>query len=264
MNYTSIRLFLKAFVLSALLWAQATPQDLKVIIRSSSKVSGLAEASDTEKSTVCYGAMKCRTTSGDIFDRIQDFSLGQEITIDHANKSYYINSFEEINAARQKSMASQLHKLQEAAEQNPKLAAILADTILDVSARALPSSRMIAGYECKGAVYAVGGILSITVWYTSALPIRKEAYDSLGIPPDPIFGQRLRILYAEMQRSLEGFPLSYEMTINVLGNRVETDLEAVEVHSGALPADTFEPPPGYEKKSGLPPNLFGTIEVEAK
>lgn len=241
----------------------ALASDLTVVSRLSGTAAGGAGISSERTSTVYYSGTKRRTRSGNDFDRIEDSATGRVITIDHGQKTYYDNSIKDIKAAMEKDMRSQVRELEKAAKDMPELKAILTERGSPVTVRQLPTARKIAGYECKGAVYAIGDVVELTVWHTPTLPTRKDDY-AIGIPPDPLFGDRLRRLYQEMQRSLQGFELSTEVVIEILGNRIETLIEAVEVRLNALPADTFEPPPGYTKKSGLPRQLSAAVTVTPK
>jgi hypothetical protein len=236
----------------------ALADDFTVVSRISTKGVGGTGTPTDQKGTEYHSDTKIRVTLGESFDRIEDFATGRVITIDHARKRYYDNSAKEVTAAMQETLESHHRELQKAAKDVPQLAAMLASLdALTVSVKPLPSTRMIAGYQCKGTVYAIGDTGTLTVWSTTALPTRKGG-NTPSLPASPLFGQLSRKLSEEMRRSQEGFALSTEMTFEVMGNRFEMLTEALEVRRGVIPPATFAPPPGYTKADGLPANPFGT------
>ena len=236
----------------------AFADDFTVVFRTSNKVSGGPAPAPDQKSTEYHSDTKIRVIKGDN-DRIEDFARGRVITIDHAMKRYYDNSQQELLTAMQEKLEAQFRALEKIGGKTPELATLKAiagagDASI-MSVKRLPSSRKILGYECKGAVYTIRDMGTVTVWATTALPTPKSS-NVTTLSANPLLGQGFRNASEEMRRSLEGFALSIEARIEVQGRRVETVTEAVEVRREIIPPATFAPPPGYTRGNGLPENLL--------
>ena len=238
----------------------AFADDFTVVFRISSETSGGPAPPPDQKATEYHTDTKTRVTLGENFDRIEDFATGRVITIDHATKRYYDNSPEELLTAMEEKLLAQFRELEKIASDRKELAEIKAmltgKDASTVLVKHLPSTRKVAGYECKGAVYTIPGAGTVTVWSTTALPSRKG--NALTLSANPVLSERFRKVAEEMRRSEEGFALSTDITIELRGRRGGMLTEAVEVRRKVIPPSTFAPPAGYTKESGLPPNLFGT------
>jgi len=237
----------------------AFADDFTVVFRTSSKASGRPAPPPDPQSTEYHSDTKIRVIKGEN-DRIEDLARGRVITIDHAMKRYYDNSQQELLTAMQEKLEAQFRALEKLGGKTPELAIIKAiagagDASI-ISVKRLPSSRMVLGYECKGAVYTIKDMGTVTVWATTALPTPKSS-NVTTLSANPLLGQGFRNASEEMRRSLEGFVLLTEGTMNSRGIRVEMRTEAVEVKREVIPPATFAPPPGYTKENGLPENLFG-------
>jgi hypothetical protein len=246
--------------------SMAFADDFTVVFRISSKSSGGPAPPPDQKATEYHTDTKTRVTMGENFDRIEDSATGRVITIDHARKRYYDNSQQELLAAMQEKLEAQFRELEKLAKDAPELAAIKAmlagKDASTVLVKRLPSTRMVAGYECKGTVYTITDAGTVTVWSTTALPGRQG--NALNLSTNPVLGERFRKVSEEMRRSQEGFALSTEVTIELRGMRGGMLTEAVEVRHGIIPPSTFAPPAGYTKEDGLPPNPLGTPTAKPK
>jgi hypothetical protein len=231
-------------------------QDFTVV----SNLSAQGESVGT--ATGYYSGTKSRVsgrTQNDSNDRIQDFSLERVITIDHKRKEFYENSMLEIRGAMEKKMAEQLRKLDKVIRENPELEQVIRSDASEVTVSQRRNAKTIAGYSCNQYTFSMGNMVRIDVWSTVELPRPPRYYAQTIIPPDPILGKRLLKMYEEMGKQVEGFPLAEKTTINILTNNLESLLEAQEVKQGKIAESVFEAPTGYQRKKGLPRDLFGVV-----
>lgn len=106
---------------------------------------------------------------------------------------------------------------------------------------ALPGSRVIAGYTCRGYRLTAGATV-MDVWLAAALPVGMETFAEFLEWTGA--GQSLGGL-VEALRALTGFPLETRTRVNVLGEVHETISTVTRVTLGALPPALFEIPLGY-------------------
>jgi Domain of unknown function (DUF4412) len=190
-------------------------------------VSHLSGLKGSQTVTEYVSGDKVRLKEGD-FETLFDTAAGSLVSIDHAGKSYYETSLDEI----QRYVAA-LH----AAEPAPAA----------VSVRKGDTPKTIAGHGCEHYLLSQGSF-SLEVWVDPQLeaPAHAEA-ERIAAARSGAASAGLQPLYAELKK-IKGLPLA-ELRSGGSGRlTTRSRREAVEVKLGALPASTFEVPAGYQKK----------------
>ena len=194
------------------------------------------------------------------------FRLDKEmmIHVDHAKKTYYEISFDELERMMKKAgaaMDEQMAKMREQMaampeEQRKMMEQMMGKTLMggkegDVELKKTAESKSISGYACKKYVVMTGGEPSYTMWVT------KDVKEFEGMRNDmQEFGRRMAAMtprfaseMAEGMKNLDGFPVQTEIA------GITTTVSKVEKRT--TPASAFDIPAGYKK---VKPEGFEQLE----
>lgn len=214
-----------------------------------SKVTAEGPAARSGTQTVYMTPTKMRIANGQQ-DVILDIATGAMTVLDNAKKQYWEMTREDMAAAG-RAMADRMAEMQKT---NPEAAKMMENMMGSVmgqaSVRKTGTKRTIAGYSCDDYLVTLGEMMKETICATTAVqtPISaSQFYDA----QTAIFGsnpmtKRLAPLVEQMKK-IEGLPLAQEMDTSFGGMHIKSVTEATEVRSGAIPASTFDIPPGYAK-----------------
>jgi hypothetical protein len=111
----------------------------------------------------------------------------------------------------------------------------------DVRSVALPGTRVLAGYRCRGHRLSAGP-LTLEVWTASEVPVGIDLFE--GLVEWSGAGQAMAGFLAEIRR-LGGFPLETRARVPVRGETLETVSTITRVLLAPQPAALFEPPAGW-------------------
>ena len=128
--------------------------------------------------------------------------------------------------------------------------------MMQMSATVAPTSekKTIGSWNCTGwdvTLTMMGQPMQLRVWTTTDVPAALLEY-SAKVTPAFLQGQmRLTGESAKEFAKIKGFQVATELTADVMGARMRTTTEVVEIVEKAAPAGTFEPPAGYTQKATL-------------
>jgi hypothetical protein len=127
---------------------------------------------------------------------------------------------------------------------------------MQMTATVTPSSetRTIGSWPCAAydvSLTVMGMPMSMRVWASAEVPAALLEYAS---EVTPVFLQgQMRLTDASVKEfaKIKGFQLATELTADVMGARMRTTTEVVEIVEKPAPAGTFAPPAGYVQKATL-------------
>ena len=128
--------------------------------------------------------------------------------------------------------------------------------MMQMTATVAPTSetRTVLSLPCTGwdvALTMMGMPMKMRVWTSTGVPAALLAH-SAKVTPAFIQGQmRLTGESVKEFAKITGFQLATEMTADVMGARMRTTTEVIEIVEKPAPAGTFEPPAGYAQKTTL-------------
>jgi Domain of unknown function (DUF4412) len=118
----------------------------------------------------------------------------------------------------------------------------------DVRTTPLSSSRIVAGYRCRGFRLSSES-LTLDVYMAAEVPVGIDAFE--GLVEWSGAGQVMAGFLVEM-RKLRGFPLESRARVSVRGQTLETVSTITKVLVGPHPRSLFEPPAGWRVESEAP------------
>lgn len=136
----------------------------------------------------------------------------------------------------------------------PEAASML--SMLQMSATVAPSTetKKIGEWDCTGynVVLSVMGMqLNLRVWATTKVPFDLDAFASKLQPA--VFQSQLRLdakSAAEFAK-IKGYQIATETSGDMMGAKLRSTTEVVEISTKAAPAGIFDAPAGYAKKATL-------------
>jgi hypothetical protein len=226
---------------------------LSVLALSTLALSASAEdltitfkATDGGSATHYFSKDRIRMNNGRT-DTILEFSSGKIINIDNQKKEYSEMTVAEIDEAM-KGMAAQMDQAMAGMppQVREKMAGMMGGAAAEVTVTK-GATRTIAGYACQTYTIAMGAKMTQESCNSTAL-----------VPPfDPANFQKLsRVSFPMMQgmdamikkmAEIQGIALMNHMTLNMMGHKTETSMEATEIKKGAIPAEAFAVPAGYKQ-----------------
>ena len=214
----------------------ASAQDLTITFK----------ASDGTASTSYFTKDKVRTASGRS-DAIMDFASGTIVNIDHQKKEYFEMTVTEIDEV---SKAASAQMEQAMAQVPPQMREQMAKMMGGAAAEVTVTkgaTRTIAGYACQDYTIAMGANMTQETCNSTALtpPFDPANFIKMARISVPMI-QGMDKFVARMQE-IKGIALATHMSMNVMGQKRETTMEATEVKKGPVAADAFQIPAGYKK-----------------
>jgi hypothetical protein len=117
-----------------------------------------------------------------------------------------------------------------------------------------PETRTIGSWPCTAwdvSLTMMGMPMTLRVWTSTAVPAALLE-SSAKVTPAFIQGQmRLTGESVKEFAKITGFQVATEMTADVMGARMRTTTEVIDIVEKPAPAGTFEPPAGYTQKATL-------------
>ncbi|MEO5761433.1 MAG: DUF4412 domain-containing protein [Vicinamibacteria bacterium] len=214
----------------------ASSQDLTITFKSS----------DGSTAMNYFSKDRMRMNSGRS-DSIMEFDSGTMINIDHQKKEYSEITIAELDA----NMKAMSAKMEESMAKMPpqmreQMAKLMGGATADVTVTK-GGTKTIAGYVCQEYTVTMGKNMT------------QESCNSTALTPpfDPANFQKLTHLSIPMMQGadkliekmsvIQGISLMNHTSINMMGNKRDTTMEATEVKKGPIAADVFAVPAGYKK-----------------
>ena len=186
-------------------------------------------------------------------ETIVDLKTGVMTTLDGKKKTYYTVTKQDMEqfAAKMKERMND-PEMKKAMEMMASMSAGMA-TSFDVKKTGI--TRRVAGFGCEEWAITMGTMSTIKECVTSELQYPVHAWDVYkgfaesmkgmmsGFGPMAKSGAEL----AEKMKSMKGFPVATSTAIDIMGTKMTTETEVVEVRRGSIPASAWEIPAGYTK-----------------
>jgi hypothetical protein len=234
---------MKRFLAVSLLVLFASPvfaADVLVKIKTHSDPIAVAGQSQPARDSVAeqwYGSGRTAQSSGDS-GLIVDLEKNMAYIINHRDKTYVPMP-----------MPMDITKVLP-----PEVAAMA--PMIQMSATVAPTSetKTIGAWQCAGydATLTVMGMpMKLRVWASADVPAVLLEY-AAKVTPAFLQGQmRLTDESVKEFAKIKGFQVATELNADVMGARMHTTTEVIEIVERPAPAGTFEPPAGYTKKATL-------------
>jgi hypothetical protein len=234
---------MKRMLASALLVLLATPvfaADVLVRIKTHSDAIAVGGQSQPARDAVTeqwYGPGKTAQTSGD-GGLIVDLGKNMAYMVNNRDKSYVPIP-----------MPMDITKILP-----PEVAAMAPKMQMTATVAATAETRTIGSWKCQGydvTLTVMGMPMTMRVWASTDVPAALLDY-SAKVTPAFLQGQmRLTDESVKEFAKIKGFQIATELNADVMGARMHTTTEVVEIVEKPAPAGTFEPPEGYTQKATL-------------
>jgi len=234
---------MKRFLASVLLVLLASPAfaaDILVKIKTHSDamaVGGQSQPARDGTAEQWYGPGKTAQSSGDT-GFIVDLDKAMGYMINHRTKSYVPLPVPiDIVKVLPPEVAQQAAMMQ--------MSAIVAPT---------SGKKTIGSWNCTRwdvTLTMMGRPMKLRVWASTDVPAALLEY-SASVTPAFLQGQ-MRLTDASVKEfaKIRGFQVATELTADMMGARMRTTTEVVEIVEKPAPAGTFAPPAGYTQKTTL-------------
>jgi hypothetical protein len=125
---------------------------------------------------------------------------------------------------------------------------------MSATVAATTETRQIGPYACTGydATMTVMGMqMKLRIWASEAVPGDLAAFAAKMMPAFMQGTMRLNDASVKEFAKIKGFQIATELTGDLMGAKIHTTTEAVEIVEKNAPAGTYTPPEGYTKKATL-------------
>jgi len=228
--------------------APLAAEDLTILFKETS--------GGTAANTAQYYTKSKMRTNGAERDTIVDYGTGTITTIDHKKKEYSQITAAEMEAAMKK-MSAEMEKMNAQMQAMPaamreKMESMMGGGSVTVTKG---GAKKIAGYDAQQYTVAVGQMMTMETWNTTALKIPVPEADFKrfasmagtlgGLAANPMFKGMSKL--ADEFKKIEGLSLAETTTMKIMGKSTVTSKEAVEVKQDTVPESAFAIPAGYKK-----------------
>lgn len=219
--------------------APGQAEDLTIVFK-------VKNAAGERLTTHYYTATRVRLDQGDEATLV-DFPSGRILIVSSAKKQYWETTFKELEQA----MTAVSAEMEKAMAGIPDS---LRQKMMGDAAREVKLSegdvKTVAGFECRVFVATLGAKSRMETCAATNLqsPFDATHFKNLALVTAPIARGNSGInKLVETMRTIEGLSLASATLINLLGRRLETTTEAMEVQKGAIDAKMFAIPRDYQK-----------------
>jgi len=125
---------------------------------------------------------------------------------------------------------------------------------MSATVTATTETKRIGQWTCTGydvALTVMGMQMSQRVWASTDVPAALAAAAAKVMPTFMQGQMRLTDASAKEYAKIKGFQIASELNADVMGAKMHTTTETVEIVEKAAPAGAFAPPAGYTKKATL-------------
>jgi hypothetical protein len=125
---------------------------------------------------------------------------------------------------------------------------------MSATVAATTETKQIGPYACTGydATMTVMGMqMKFRIWASTSVPGDLASFAAKMMPAFMKGTMRLDDKSVDEFAKIKGFQIATELTGDVMGAKIRTTTEVVEIVEKTAPAGTYEPPAGYAKKATL-------------
>ena len=217
----------------------ARAEDLTVVFRTTGP-------NGEQTVTHYYSADRVRFEQGEESTVVYLVS-GRIVFISSRRKQYSETTFAELEQAMT-SVSAQMEKAMAALPEGLRQK-MMGDAGRDVTLT-LGESRTVAGISCQVHTATLGARSRMETCAATGLtlPFDPKHLKNLALVTAPIARGNSGInKLVAMMREIEGLSLASTTELNLLGRKIETAAEALEVVKGPIDPATFDTPPGFQK-----------------
>ncbi len=174
---------------------------------------------------------KMKMISGEKGEMIFDGASKMLTVISHSKKEYYVVAEEEFQAMMQMGISM--------------MESMMGDA--EPSVVATGEKKKIGEWNCEKVVMTLGDKMTQEMWISKDAGIDMDSY----LEMTEMIGQAgmLKKFQDEMKK-LEGYPIVTKTTMDIMGQKVETETVVQAIKHETFAASTFNAPEGYTKKEG--------------
>jgi hypothetical protein len=194
----------------------------------------------TETIYLSRNAIRHASSSGS--DLIMRFDQEKMITIDHAQKTYTVVTFDEMQKMIDQAAGAMK---QMDPKQVEAMRQAMGGALGEVKVTKLGPGETIAGYATEKYEVSMLPMLMMEMHAAPTLPLPPAYYNAMKLrtPGTAMFDTSK--MYDEMKK-ITGLVLKQVSTMRIMNTSSTTTTVTTSVENGALPASTFDPPAGYK------------------
>jgi len=136
----------------------------------------------------------------------------------------------------------------------PEAQAMAAMVQMSATVADTTETKEVGGFACTGydaTISVMGMPMKLRIWASMAVPGDLATFAAKLMPAFLQGTMRLNEASVAEFAKIKGFQIATELTGDVMGAKIRTTTEAVEIVEKAAPAGIYEPPAGYIKKATL-------------
>jgi len=136
----------------------------------------------------------------------------------------------------------------------PEAAAMAGMMTMSATVTPTTETKTIGQWPCAGydvTMSMMGMPLKLKVWASERVPLDVAAFQAKFMPAILQGQMRLNAASVAEFAKIKGYQIATETTGEIMGAKIQTTTEVVEMVAKPAPAGTFEPPAGYTKKATL-------------
>lgn len=204
-----------------------------------------------------YTSAKMRHNQGD-HDSIVEYATGKIIFIDNKKKEYWEATAAEFEA-QMKKMNAEMEKMNAQMANMPPAVREKMEQMMGGGGAVTVTkggTKKIAGYDAQQYTVAMGQMMTMETWNTTALKLPVPEIDvkrfaslagnTMGqMANNPMFKSMAKL--GEEMKKIEGIALATNTTFKMMGKTNVTSREATEVKPGPVPDSVFGIPADYKK-----------------
>jgi len=181
-------------------------------------------------------------------DKFASHSQDQSIIIDTKKNLLYLVDHKD-KSYLETSLPLDLSKLLP-----PEMAQMTAMMKMSVTVKPLGQTKTVGSWQCSGYEVAISMMmmsLKMTVWASTDVPFNVDQF--LDKFYSPVLKLMMRIDDASLaeMRKIKGYWIAYEQTGEVMGAKIRSTGEVIEIKKETAPASVYSLPTGYQKTDKL-------------
>ncbi len=181
-------------------------------------------------------------------DKFASHSKDQSIIIDTKKNLLYLIDHQD-KSYLETSLPLDLSKLVP-----PEMSQMLAMMKMSVTVKPLGQTKTVGSWPCSGYEVAISMMmmpLKMTVWASTDVPFNVDQF--LDKFYSPVLQLMMRIDEASLAelRKIKGYWIAYEQTGEIMGAKIHSTSETIEIKKEPAPASAYSVPAGYQKTDKL-------------
>lgn len=136
----------------------------------------------------------------------------------------------------------------------PEAAAMAGMFKMSATVNPTGEKKKVGSWDCEGydvTISIMGMAMNMKVWASTALPFDPAMFNQKFLPAFLSGTMRLDDASIKEMAKIKGYQIAMEMNAEIMGAKMHTTSEVIEIAKKAAPAGVFAPPAGYTKKANL-------------